>query len=235
VPVDRNTLVVCVRTRDGTIPIDALSQGMSSILGWLGTLLQRMYEIHGASQHPEREPALLLIDEIDAHLHPEWQQALVPLMKARFPRLQVIATTHSPMVVAGMQAAEVLVARRDESGVARIAQAPQGFEGLRYDQILTSPVFGLSSTRSFDTRRDIDRYADLLGKDRSEPEESELLQLKEKLAPILRVGETPLERTVETAVRSAVSSMVPGTLGEDVKMEIKRQLAELLPESEPEP
>jgi len=104
---------VYVKTLDGVIPIDQLSQGMMSLLGWIGTTLQRMYEIYPTSPKPELEPGLVLVDEIDAHLHPEWQQTIVPLFRRHFPRLQVVATTHSPLIASSLSESEVLIVERE--------------------------------------------------------------------------------------------------------------------------
>jgi hypothetical protein len=233
--VDRRSWEVQVKTLDGIIPIEQISKGMSSLIGWLGTLLQRMYEIHIDAEEPEREPALVIIDEIDAHLHPEWQQLLVPTLKKHFPTLQMIATTHSPLVVAGMKRCEVLVACRaeEEPTSIEVAPPPLDFEGMRSDQILTSPLFGLATTRSRGVRKDIDRYSELLGKsDLTEDEERELLELRERLRPVLAVGETPVERRVEQAVEKALDELSPAALVSEadpkIQLEIKRQLAEVL-------
>src|SRR3712207_8048617 len=59
-------------TTDGTIPIELLSQGLSSVLTWVGTLVRRLFETAGESYRTQ--PAVVLIDEIDAHLHPAWQR-----------------------------------------------------------------------------------------------------------------------------------------------------------------
>ena len=110
--VDRSTWEVMVKTDDGEVSIDLLSQGTSSIFGWVGILLQRLYEVFPNAPEPEKQPALVLVDEIDAHMHPEWQQTLVPMLRKRFAQLQVIATTHSPLIVGNMEPREVYRLRR---------------------------------------------------------------------------------------------------------------------------
>lgn len=240
--VDRRTWEVRVRTVDGLVPIEQISMGMSSLFGWLGTLLRRMYEIHAEAEDPERQPALVIIDEIDAHLHPEWQQMLAPTLKKHFPALQIVATTHSPLVVAGMQRQEVLVAYRveDDPQAIEVVRPPLDFDGMRADQILTSPLFGLATTRSRGVRKDIDRYSELLGmRDKSPEEEAEIAALRERLRPILTVGETPVERKVEQAVHEALEDLSPAVLlskaDPKVQLEIKRQLAQVLGREEEKP
>lgn len=97
--VDRQTWKVSVVTHGATVTIDQVSQGTSSILGWVGTLMQRMCEIHSGDPNFKQKAAVVLLDEIDAHLHPEWQQQIVATLSQEFPNVQFIATTHSPLIV----------------------------------------------------------------------------------------------------------------------------------------
>ena len=238
---------VIVDTDDGPVPIDLLSQGMTSIIGWVGAMLQRMYEIHRHAARPEHEPALVLVDEIDSHLHPAWQQQLVPRLRECFPKLQIIATTHSPLLVAGMKASEVLIARRDPIAPDRVsvAPAPLEFEGLRADQILTSPAFGLMTTRGVETRNEQDEFVRLLGNQhRSLEEEGRFQELESRLRAKFQVGETDEQRRVERAVTSTlvamadpheVANVAPGSvLPPAIKLALQQRLRELFPRKEEE-
>ncbi len=239
--VRRDSWEVYVKTQDGagSIPIGQVSQGTTSFLGWVGTLVQRSYEIHDTAEAAEAASAVVLVDEIDAHLHPEWQKALVPLVSNRFPKLQVITTTHSPLVVAGMKAEEVFIVRRDLADRRSIAVAhpPIEFEGLRADQILTSPLFGLASSRSDETERDVDRYSKLLGipsEERTPIEKQDFERLRERLSSLLAEGQTEAERRVEKAVRQelrrAVDPAVSAsneTLDPEVELRLRSRLSEV--------
>jgi AAA domain, putative AbiEii toxin, Type IV TA system len=77
---------VILITDDGEVPIESVSQGTISLLGWIGVLMQRLYEVYGHAVRPIEQSALVLIDEIDAHMHPAWQLRLVPLLRDIFPR-----------------------------------------------------------------------------------------------------------------------------------------------------
>jgi len=179
--VDTKTWRVMVLTQDGVISIDQLSQGMISLLGWVGALLHRMYEIYSTSTLPEREPGLLLVDEISAHMHPEWEYAMVPLIRSNFPNLQVIATTHSPLVVANSRQGEVLHLCRI-GGEVSVEKLAISFEGLRADQVLTGPAFRLPTTLDPETAKLREEYATLLGKVRNTDEEERFQNLARKLA-----------------------------------------------------
>ena len=75
------------------------------------------------------------------------QDALVPLLKKKFPRLQVVATTHSPLIAGNLERGEMIRLRRDQSGKIEVLPLDEEIQGWRADQILTNPAFGLASTR----------------------------------------------------------------------------------------
>ncbi len=240
--VSRDPWRVLVKTEDGSVPIDQVSQGMSSIFGWVGTMLQRMYEIHAGAAKPEHEPAVVLVDELEAHLHPEWQQKIVALIREFFPRLQIIATSHSPLVVVGMKAHEVFIARRDRDDRSRIEIQPVDpdidFAGLRADQILTSDLFGLSTTRGPDASRRIDEYAALSMKpkeQRSVEEESRLNMLRDEILGLHGSEENPARRQVTEAVTKALRDMIDkkvltqdGDIPPELAHEVKQRLDKVM-------
>jgi hypothetical protein len=167
---DSLTGEILLATSDGEIPLDYVSQGMSSMIGWLGSLIQRLSEIHSDQPNPAAARATLLIDEIDSHLHPEWQQLLVPTLRKHFPNLQVIATTHSAIMVGSLEQKEVVKVQRDEAGL-RIELLDKSYKGYRFDQILTDEAFDLASARDQDWEARRREYAALLGKSLRTPEE----------------------------------------------------------------
>jgi hypothetical protein len=209
--VDEDTWDVLVQTSDGKIPLDLLSQGMSSILGWAGTLLQRMHEIYGDDTDVASRRALLLVDEIDAHLHPEWQQRLVSLMRDRFKGLQVIATTHSPLIVSGLKQDELYVLRRTPTQAVIVERAPWDLKGWRVDQILTSPTFGLDGARDLETVERVSEYTALASKFEPSPDEQKRLEV---LAKEIEVTLPPAES--KPRVRQA-SEMIEQVLEDRLK------------------
>ena len=84
-----------------------------------------------------RTPAILLIDEIENHLHPTWQRRVIPALLEHFPGLQIFATTHSPFVVAGLKAGQVHLLNRDpETGVVTATTNDRDVIGWTADEIL---------------------------------------------------------------------------------------------------
>ena len=91
-------------------------------------------------------PAVVLIDEIDLHMHPKWQRQIMSLLEEVFPNVQFIATSHSPLVVQAVEAANTIVLSY-EKDAATIHNDHTSVHGWRVDQILTSDLFGLTSAR----------------------------------------------------------------------------------------
>lgn len=106
------------------IPGTWLSHGYQGAIAWLADLVGHILLEAGRAVPPEKMEGLVLVDELDLHLHPRWQTTLVPALKAVFPRLQFVATTHSAMLLPGLDQDEVLVLRLDEDGNVYVAPAP---------------------------------------------------------------------------------------------------------------
>ncbi|UCC40961.1 MAG: AAA family ATPase [Candidatus Aminicenantes bacterium] len=214
--IDSKTKRVNVITDDGIVPIEAVSQGTTSIIGWIGILLQRLYEIYENEDHPVEHFALVLIDEIDAHMHPAWQQSLIPKLEEIFPNVQFIATTHSPLIVGGMPSSQVFRFARDEwSKVIKPEIDPDMTMG-RADQILTGQLFGLASTLDKKgTEEEIKKYQQLLAKkSRTPDEEKEFFRLHQNLEFRIPVSkETPVERRahelLDALLKDAVGAQFP--------------------------
>ena len=99
------------------LPLGVLSSGTQGTLLWVWALAVAMAAHYHWDSNWEKRPAILLIDEIENHLHPTWQRRVIPALLDHFPGLQIFATTHSPFVVAGLKAGQVHLLRRDENGV----------------------------------------------------------------------------------------------------------------------
>ena len=83
----------------------------------------------------DKRPAILLIDEIENHLHPTWQRRVIPALLEHFPGLQIFATTHSPFVVAGREAGQVHQLIRDTNGLITVKTNTESIKGLTSDEI----------------------------------------------------------------------------------------------------
>jgi ABC-type multidrug transport system ATPase subunit len=173
--VDPSSREITVVTDDGPVPIEAISQGTSSLLGWVGVLLQRLADLHANRSDPWTEPALVLIDEIDAHMHPEWQQRLAATVKGLFPQVQLIATTHSPLIVPSLTQKQIVVLRRKDGRLVA-ERPPEDVRGFRTDQVLTSSLFRLETALSPEVQKALDDYTRLVIRDDLNERERQTLE-----------------------------------------------------------
>jgi energy-coupling factor transporter ATP-binding protein EcfA2 len=201
--VDHKTWEVLLDSPDGPLSFDLLSRGMTSLMGWVGILLQRLYEVYGNRDGPpEEQRALVLVDEIDVHLHPEWQHLVLPLIASHFPNIQLIVTTHSPLIVGSAQDGEVRVLSRVDN-VPTVRRLEGRFSGWRSDQILTSPAFEMESTRGTSTAAMHREYRDLLARGETPEVNERAKQLYDELEAEMPAGqETPAGREAVTLFRS---------------------------------
>ena len=153
--------LVLFTTKDGDVPLSALSLGYQAMLAWLVDFAARMFEHYPDSDNPLREPAVVLIDEIDLHLHPRWQQQIVAYLTDKFPRTQFVVTAHSPLVVQAAEDANLVLLRREGDHVV-IDNQPENVHSWRVDQVLTSDLFGLASGRSPRIARLMEERTELL-------------------------------------------------------------------------
>jgi len=148
--VDRATKTVFFKTPDGTVPLEQLSDGYQNVAAWCGDLVYRVMEMNLDYRNPLHARGLLLIDEIDLHLHPVWQRNLRNYLDRKFPNIQILATTHSALTAQQCGQGELFFLQRDKNQRSVLQQ----FEGeprkMMVHQLLLSPLFGVHTLDSKD-------------------------------------------------------------------------------------
>ncbi len=166
-----------VRILDGNgfeLTVEDLSDGYRSILSMTFELIRQMALTYGAARVFDAEarrvvaPGVVLIDEIDAHLHPTWQRRAGIWFRQHFPEVQFIVTTHSPLVCQSAEHGTVF--RLPRPGTDETARMIQGAEldRLLYGDVLDAygtGLFGEGVTRSEGAHRKLQRLAELNQKD----------------------------------------------------------------------
>ena len=120
-----------------------LSSGTQGTLMWVWYLALKMAEFYQRHRYFtgrtnmdwQSAPSILVIDEIENNLHPTWQRRVIPALKHHFPKLQIFATTHSPFVVAGLEAGQVHQLIRDSNGLITAETNTEPIKGLTTDEI----------------------------------------------------------------------------------------------------
>jgi predicted ATP-binding protein involved in virulence len=99
--------------KDGSpLYLDQLSDGERRLILLVGDVARRMAILNPHLDDPTSSPGVLLADEIDLHLHPGWQRRVMPALRAAFPGVQLIVTTHSPQVLASVPSEAVVMMKR---------------------------------------------------------------------------------------------------------------------------
>lgn len=162
--ISREKTLVLQHDQHGTLNADQLSDGIRSVLAMIGDIAYRCIKLnpHLGAEAARQTSGVVLIDEVDMHLHPRWQQIILSQLQEAFPRIQFIVTTHSPQVLSTVPAEciRVLVAERDEdSGQQRMAVHPvtQQTQGVASSDVLAE-VMGTDPVPDIAAARQLSRY-----------------------------------------------------------------------------
>lgn len=98
------------------LSVQQLSDGEKCVLSLTADLARRLVIAHPKAADPLKESAVVLVDEVELHLHPGWQRKVIPRLLATFPGCQFVLTTHSPQVISEVHHESVQLLSRDESG-----------------------------------------------------------------------------------------------------------------------
>lgn len=130
------------------VPFPAMSDGYRAFLGWIGDLLYHVVTTCPSGKKLVDNRGIVMVDEIDLHLHPKWQMTVLPVLAKELPNLQFIMTSHSPLLVGSLEWMNIIVMQpaAQESSVARRISAP--VHGLDADQVLLTEFFGMETTRA---------------------------------------------------------------------------------------
>ncbi len=102
-----------IKTPYGWVGIKNLSLGYQTLIAWMVDLGNRLFERYPESDNPLAEPAIVLVDEIDLHLHPKWQRILIVRLTDIFKETQFIVTAHSPLIVQSAQDTNIVLLKRE--------------------------------------------------------------------------------------------------------------------------
>lgn len=156
------------------VPTLSLSDGYRSIIALMGDVIWRMLDHFPDSKDPLKEEGVVLIDELDIHLHPVWQRNIAMLLRQQFPNIQFIVATHSPIITAGAGPDAITYRFSFDENLTTVNQI-KDLAFMSVDNILASPAFSLVSPFSPQTEQQIKKYFELKNKKKlSNLEKSEL-------------------------------------------------------------
>ncbi len=131
---------VVFQTDFGWIRLRDLGFGYQSMVAWVLDLVRRMVERYPDATNPLAEPAIVLIDEIDLHLHPDWQRKIIAHLSKYFPKTQFIVTAHSPLIVQSAEEVNLVVLKKDPISHNVTIEQPtiRNFQGWTVEEILSN-------------------------------------------------------------------------------------------------
>ncbi|WP_419735872.1 AAA family ATPase [Pseudomonas sp. COR18] len=197
-------------------PLSLASSGYRSVLAMACDIIQGLMNrrLNPHFESLETAQAVVLIDEVEAHLHPRWKIQIMRALREALPQVTFIVTTHDPLCLRGMQDGEVIVMQRVSSDQRTDVQWPVMVEQLvrlpnvsqlTVEQLLTSDFFSLASTDQPETERELAGLADLLsareqGERLTAPQQDLLRRFERDISDALPVGSSEVQRLVQEAV-----------------------------------
>lgn len=127
-------------TGQSRLPFGALSDGQRNMIAMAGDLAFKAAQLnpHLGAEVLRQTPGIVLIDELDLHLHPRWQRHVVEDLRKMFPEVQFIATTHSPFIVQSLRDGELLPLDAQpvpETGNLSVEEIARGLMGVKDPEV----------------------------------------------------------------------------------------------------
>lgn len=166
-----------------SLSIFQLSQGERSLIGLVSDIARRLIMLNPSLERPLEGAGIVLIDEIDLHLHPDWQQKVINNLQTTFPNIQFILSTHSPQVATTVNSQDIRILREDA-----LHSAPHGMKGAKSSRTLKG-VFGVEPRPKEDENTILlNEYLDLVYADKWS---TKTAQIKRKSLNLIFNGEEP--------------------------------------------
>jgi predicted ATP-binding protein involved in virulence len=190
------------QTAFGWRSLHELSLGYRTMIAWMVDLAARMFRDNPDSDNPLAEPAIVLVDEIDLHLHPKWQRNIFTYLSDKFPNCQFIVTAHSPLVVQSAPKEANLVVLRKEGDKVIIDNDIDSVRNWRLDQIMSSDLFG-GTARNVEIENELKERTTLLKKNELTKEEEKRLFKLNEMANNLPTGSNDTDIEAMQIIRKA--------------------------------
>ena len=170
-----------------------LGFGYQSMMSWMIDFCKRMFERYPKSENPLAESAIVLVDEIDLHLHPQWQRNVIPYLSKTFPNTQFFVTTHSPMVLQSAKDINLFVLKHNEEGMVSVERSDiHDFRGWTVEEILRETMGLQNDVHSDEYQRLISEFNTSLDKNDRE----KMQNAYDEIIPLLHPN-NPLKRILE--------------------------------------
>ncbi|HCR60878.1 MAG TPA: chromosome segregation protein SMC [Serratia liquefaciens] len=176
--VDKKNVSILLDKNGITISATDLSQGEKAIFSLVSDISRRLILLNPEKGTKALEGyGVVIIDEIDLHLHPKWQQEIVGNLRNTFPNIQFILTTHSPQVLSTVPSHCIKILRNDENGMLKIDEAEFSL-GSESDMILEDIFSVKSRPENIEQVQMLNRYKELVINEMWDTEEAKVLKIE---------------------------------------------------------
>jgi energy-coupling factor transporter ATP-binding protein EcfA2 len=193
------------------VPTISLSDGFRSVIALAGDLIWRLLQAFPDLDDPTSASGVVLIDELDIHLHPSWQREIAGWLRDVFPHLQFFVATHSPLVATGAGEEALTLRLHMVENQLEISEIPYSDLAADVDRTLKSPAFGLPSTYSPTTEKKIQRYHNLKRENGTlgGEEKQEYEQLQMFMKGVRPFADSPLPNSLEARIDALLEDRLP--------------------------
>ncbi|RZN37370.1 MAG: ATPase [Methanosarcinales archaeon] len=178
--IRRSPLRMEVNKNGKRLTVNQLSGGELILIAMIGDLARRMAIANPNSTKPLEGSGIILIDEIDLHLHPKWQRIVVPKLLEVFPNCQFILSTHSPHVITHVQPESLFLLEQTDSGI--MAKKPNESYGKNVDRVLED-LMGLETTRPDKVASGLHSIFETIDARKLEEARKQITDLTQKIGP----------------------------------------------------
>lgn len=192
------------------VPTIALSDGYRSMIAFAGDLIWRLIQAFPHLDDSTQASGVVLIDELDIHLHPRWQRRIAGWLREVFPRLQFFVATHSPLVAIGAGSAALNLTIDLFDGEMRFTRNAD-LSMYDVDRVLRSPAFGLESTHAPQIQAGLNRYYELSRRvpNLNPAEQSELSALQVLVREAQPIDAPPKPGSLEERISTFLQERLP--------------------------
>jgi len=160
VEIDVSAKGVKFKEKGFELSFNQLSEGYKNIMVWVSDLIYRFQQTQPKINRLEDFKGVVLLDEIELHLHPIWQRRIIGQLRTFFPNIQFVFTTHSPTIIQGASEDAVIyrIYRNPKTGKTSSSEAyfKKDLDHLMLNTLATSPLFGLEDARVSVTAENVD-------------------------------------------------------------------------------
>lgn len=183
----------------GGMPFHALGDGYRGTGSWLLDLMGNCVKA-GRWNSPEKLAGIVLLDEMDEHLHPRWQRTLVSTLRRLLPNIQFIATTHSPLAIVNTHPGELFATRLHNSVAELIPDPLPSPDGRGANELLLGEWFGLASTLDSASEKLLNRYR-----------------------KAFQNGDKELQKELEPKIRQRIKNFLPSQLNDTDQLALDKK------------